>query len=631
MNNASRIGLLFVTAAAAASACTLIIGPIDFDGTTGSTTGAGGTGGSDGGMPPLMSADKVDLLLMVDNSRSMADKQLILALAIPDLVKGLVNPSCVDAQGTPGAMQPPGPLDPCPSETKRLFAPITDLHIGVIDSSLGGHGSDACSIAYCNNVGNELSNNDAGHLLSRVDGCSDKNVPRYNGENFLAWDPTQKLVPVGEKNLGSITTGDLTSPDVHLQVVTSTPGLVASFKDLVVGVDQVGCGYESQLESWYRFLVDPEPYQSISVNGDKSVLSGIDDVLLEQRRSFLRPSSLLAIVMLTDENDCSVKDFEQFYYALQQKNPQDSTKTFHLPRARKECQTNPNDPCCKSCGQTADGCPTDDTCKTKPTLIGDEDDPNLRCFDQKRRFGIDFLYPIDRYTAGLTSPTVPNRQGDMVGNPLFTDLNTSDSDTHVRGPGLVFFTGIVGVPWQDIAHVPGELNEGLKNAEELAAASPNGTTWDMILGDPANNVMPKDSHMIESIQPRPGLPPPGSAIDADPISGHEYSIPKNDDLQYACVFNLKAASHDCSGAFVACDCSDPTNDSPLCDPSIKTTQIRAKAYPAIRELSLLKSLGPQGVVGSVCSLQISDPAAADYGYRPVVELLLERVKGRLVP
>src|SRR4051812_19345082 len=42
--------------------------------------------------------DKIDLLLMIDNSRSMADKQAILVAAVPDLVKGLVNPKCVDSK-----------------------------------------------------------------------------------------------------------------------------------------------------------------------------------------------------------------------------------------------------------------------------------------------------------------------------------------------------------------------------------------------------------------------------------------------------------------------------------------------------------------------------------------------------
>jgi hypothetical protein len=42
------------------------------------------------------SVDKIDLLFMVDNSRSMTDKQEILRLALPDLVSRLVNPICVD-------------------------------------------------------------------------------------------------------------------------------------------------------------------------------------------------------------------------------------------------------------------------------------------------------------------------------------------------------------------------------------------------------------------------------------------------------------------------------------------------------------------------------------------------------
>ena len=56
-------------------------------------------------------------------------------------------------------------------------------------------------------------------------------------------------------------------------------------------------------------------------------------------------------------------------------------------------------------------------CTSSPTLSDLEDDINLRCWDQKRRFGIDFLYPIDRYTQALTQLNVPNRQGDLVHIP----------------------------------------------------------------------------------------------------------------------------------------------------------------------------------------------------------------------
>src|SRR5687767_8788843 len=45
--------------------------------------------------------DKVDLLFSIDNSASMGDKQAILAAAVPNLVQGLLNPRCVDADGNP--------------------------------------------------------------------------------------------------------------------------------------------------------------------------------------------------------------------------------------------------------------------------------------------------------------------------------------------------------------------------------------------------------------------------------------------------------------------------------------------------------------------------------------------------
>src|SRR5690606_1834827 len=61
------------------------------------------------------SVDKIDLLLVIDNSRSMGEKQDILRLAIPDLVRQLTNPLCVDAAGNPAAQQPDGPLAACPS------------------------------------------------------------------------------------------------------------------------------------------------------------------------------------------------------------------------------------------------------------------------------------------------------------------------------------------------------------------------------------------------------------------------------------------------------------------------------------------------------------------------------------
>jgi hypothetical protein len=444
-------------------------------------------------------------------------------------------------------------------------------------------------------------------------------VPTYQGKGFLAWDPAQKLSPPGEAQAGSI------AVNADGTTTTVSPGLVPALKDLVLGVGNIGCGFSSQLESWYRFLVDPEPYQTISLVDGKATPQGTDTLLLKERADFLRPSSLLAVVMLTDSNDCSIKESGQFYYAAQRGSLTPPGADFHLPRARKECATNPDDPCCKSCGQQAPSCPVDDACAASPTLSEAEDPLSLRCFDQKRRFGIDFLYGTDRYRDALQSQMIPNHQGDMVPNPIFSDLNPADDDSRIRDKGLVYLAGIVGVPWQAIARDPADPTKGVLNSEELGISDEKGhSTWDKILGDPAQHVPPKDAHMIESIAPRPGLPGPTSAPDADPIHGRERTIPGND-LQYACTFALPAP-RDCSVSGVeGCDCNAGSDD-PTCDPTIKTLQVRARAYPALRQLATLKSVDSQGIVASLCPVQVEDPTRADYGYRMALASITDRLK-----
>src|SRR5690606_5778025 len=107
--------------------------------------------------------DKIDLLFVIDNSVSMADKQEILALAVPQMVKRLVNPLCVDGQGnkTENTGQ-------CPSGSAPEFNPVNDIHIGVVSSSLGGHGSRSCP--RIDTMDPEWKNDDQGHLIGSVRG-----------------------------------------------------------------------------------------------------------------------------------------------------------------------------------------------------------------------------------------------------------------------------------------------------------------------------------------------------------------------------------------------------------------------------------------------------------------------------
>ncbi len=565
--------------------------------------------------------DSIDILLAIDNSRSMADKQQILAEAVPDLVEGLVNPRCVDSDNQPSNVQPASPSDPCPEGTERAFPPVFDIHIGLTTSSLGGHGADACPVIF--GKPETSTNNDRGHLIARTDAAGATEVPTYQDKKFLAWDPEQTLDPPGQSDKDA---------------------LLTDLRDIVVGAGQIGCGYESQLESVYRFLVDPAPYETISLDAAQRIVTdGVDAVLLEQRKGFLRPDSLLTIIMLTDENDCSIRETGQFYLAAQISDPAGGG-TYHLPKARAICQTDPLSACCRSCGQPAgvddngDACPEDPTCGMHDEA---SDTAGLRCFDQKRRFGIDFLYDVDRYVEAFTQDTVVDRNGQLVPNPIFSDLDPTDDLTNVRGASLVFLSGIVGVPWQDIANDPNDLTKGFKTAEQLALPDANGlTTWDVILGDPASFIPPSDPHMVESVTPRSGtnpitgtpIAPPGAPAGSNEINGHERIT--WDDLQYACIFDLPIA-RDCSAGATSCDCFDPNNDDPLCEDNPndigpdgtpnRTLQVRAKAYPGLRELAVLKGLGSQGVVGSICPAQMKDPGALDYGYRQAMGTILDRL------
>jgi hypothetical protein len=420
---------------------------------------------------------------------------------------------------------------------------------------------------------------------------------------------------------------------------------------MVTGVGQHGCGYEAQLESMYRFLMEPEPYDSYTVDMTKNppfgllALNGTDMVLLKQRSDFLRPDSLVAVIMLTDENDASIADYtgSQGFYAFM-------TPPV-LGHGTSACLTNQNDACCFNCGESHashPSCPDpagDAECQ-KGAYTLTQDPPNLREQFQKRKYGVEFYWPVSRYINGFINDQVPNRANQPVKNPLYDDLSpTCDKTTKVgcagaRDKSLVFFAGIVGVPWQDIAVDPMDLTKGYLTAQQISDMN----IWAKIVGDPnpPNNappILPTDQHMVESIAPRNGLPGPNSNANADPINGHEWDpsmlgpASANDDLQYACIFELNPPKT-CMGV-QDCDCGGPVamTHSPLCQNPANNTysaqQVRAKAYPGIRELQVLQGLGPQAIVASICPSNVRDMAAADYGYRPAISALISRLRNAL--
>lgn len=619
----------------------------------GGGSGGRGSGGSGGvvttnyfaSVLDTRAIEKADLVFMIDNSLSMGDKQAVLKEAVPDLVRRLVSPNCVNAEGR--VAPPPADSDAaCPAGYAREFAPVRDLHVGVITSSLGGHGAEVCKGD--TGVRGEQQD-DRGHLIAtrpRFAGVAGNGASSQppRAEGFLDWNPAARG---GAQSVSAFTN---------------------TFQAMVTAAGEFGCGYESQLESIYRFLVDPHPHERLEVapcsatNPNPCAYPvGIDAELLSQRAAFLRPDSAVGIVLISDENDCSIIESEQGFYVA--RDPSE----LSLPRATAICATNPNDACCTSCiSSPPEGCEPDPSCASSRTLPPALDAPNLRCFNQKKRFGLDFLYPTARYVNALKLPQIctstkdlardedgdcPDGNGDgepdLYPNPLFVSVGGSLP----RDDGLVFLAGIVGVPWQDLKadaapdgtpYPDGELHY------QLAAR----LDWGMILGSPnpgngAAPIAPKNTLMVESLVPRSGrdgqgnpLAPPSSSALANPVNSHEWGNTRQDDLQYACIFQLPEP-RDCAAVATqpdprpACDCETlpPGDDNPLCQNpetnQFERNQFFAKAYPGLRELEVLKGHGENSIVASICARNVTDETAQDYGYRPAMSAIVDRIGGAL--
>lgn len=575
------------------------------------------------------SVDKIDLLFMIDNSASMSDKQAILRLAVPDLVQRLVNPVCITADGSRG--ETPAPGADCPAGQSREFNPIVDINVAVISSSLGDAGADDA----CVPGGAVPDRVDLAHLV----GSLPRGRVGANEHGFLEWRADS----------------------------TAEADFSAKFERMVESVGERGCGWEASLESWYRFLIDPFPYRELvrvpcpgarddsrncvqaATDAQGQVL--LDQELLNQRAAFLRPNSLVAIIMLSDENDCSIA-VEGSSWAV------GSTRRS-MNRASSTCDTDPNAKCCYACGtRVPDGCAADPICDTPPTgdrLPPEQDATNLRCFDQKRRFGYDFLYPTDRYVNALRQPQLCMGRADLkmegcpasnlVNNPLFVEGRPSS---------LVFLGGIVGVPWQPLASDVDANDNPLtdpnvlryKSAPELA----RDDVWAEILGSPGVRwqpateasaevagspaTLPANPLMIESQFPRAGV------TRGNTINGREYSTldgPTPSDLEYACIFPLPEP-RECAGLEPSqCDCTENDIDRPLCErePGVSqpgTLQYWAKAYPGLRQLQVLHDYRENSIVASICARNVditTRDTRADFGYRPAVDTIVERLKERL--
>ena len=243
---------LSLTAAALASACGARTGPEIPD-----------APGPDACTRVRIDEDGVDVLFVVDNSGSMREEQGFLISEIPRLIRTLASGDR-NADGVPE------------------FSAVTSLHVGIVTSDMGS--GDELNVRTCSpGLG------DDGILRRTVRAPSGACMPSYPSGTF------------------AFLSGEDTA------AFSTAIGCVAN-----VGTE--GCGFEQQLEAGLKAVTpaDPEAWTAPGyipprfvdgVTGEPNRLSGHGSLA---NAGFLRPNSVFTLVLVTDEEDCSVSDYSLF-------------------------------------------------------------------------------------------------------------------------------------------------------------------------------------------------------------------------------------------------------------------------------------------------------------------------------
>ena len=178
---------------------------------------------------------RVDIVVLVDNSGSMAQEQEALITRFPELINELVDPGDTDG------------------DTRPDHPPVEDLNIAVITPDMGTAGY---RVSTCAN--SDFGDDGCFRSTAIVGGGCSASYPSFLSRN--------------EVNAG-----------------TYTPAMMAQDFTCIATLGTGGCGFEQQLKAMRK---------AVTTNVQAGACNA----------GFLRPDSLIALIFVTDEEDCSVRE-----------------------------------------------------------------------------------------------------------------------------------------------------------------------------------------------------------------------------------------------------------------------------------------------------------------------------------
>jgi hypothetical protein len=277
----------------------------------------GGDGGGDAatGVIPGTGGREVDILFLVDNSPSMDPKQKALADNFPKMIEQL------DAltDGRP------------------------DLHIGVVSSDMGAGGTPIggnCNVVLGDrgllwgNVSVDTSYWDPNTPMQT---CYDNSPVRATIAKGSCWALAQNpaITDGCGLNSGARWIEDIQPPTGQTQRQVNYTGgpnaLPTVFSCLAKGVGVGGCGFEHQLQA-VRVALNP---QQIGCDAQGKNCTDVNMANV----GFLRPGAYLAIILVTDEDDCSGEPNNSLNDNIFTNNPRDPNTNAPTETSSMRCAT----------------------------------------------------------------------------------------------------------------------------------------------------------------------------------------------------------------------------------------------------------------------------------------------------